>query len=584
MANDRDEDDVDESTAVDEPTADGTHDDASEVDAGPDTGTHGADGTDANGVILDRDGEVVEHGVDRVDERSADAGAGPIRVAPERDRRVPAWLDTAVQYTWRGLILLVGIGTIIFAMTKLALVSLPVIVALILATICVPPARRLERRGVPRLLAAFIVVIGGIGGFVGAIALMVPTFIEQGQELQPQIVEGAESVLVWLEEGPIGYDRSQVEDLFATAVEALDGGAVAASVGQIAVSVFQGLAALALAIVLLFFFVKDGEQIVNWFIRLVPDQHRDDVRATGARGWGALSGFVRGTALVALIDAVPIGLGLWILDVPAYLPLAVLVFFGGFIPVIGATVTGLLAILVALASGGFTTALIVGGIVLAVQQIESNVLQPTIMRRAVSLHPVVVLGVLTAGSVLVGIVGAFLAVPITAVLAAVGNELRLRHEVSKQGGIAGPQPIGGPGIDPETVRVRFPEDTQLRSARRRDRSERPRRQRRRTREKVHTAARTPAAAGTGDGRAAGGGAAGGTTADGSGDQPSHVRANRPAPASGSPGSDAEHDGDAVAPSDERHTVPLDDGYDTTLDTTELKRISREQIPDRPDRD
>lgn len=523
MANDRESDAVDEPGASDAVTREGAHDDGAKDD-----------GVHDDGVIVDDGGEVVDD-VERLDPESTAREPDPVRIARELDRRVPAWLDTAVQYTWRGLILLVGVSTIIYALTRLSLVSLPIIIALILATICVPPARRLERRGVPRLLAALIVVVGGIGGFFGAIALMIPTFIEQGQELQPRIVEGVDSVLMWLEEGPIGYDRSQVEDLFATAFEALDGGAVAASVGQVAIALGQGAAALALAVVLLFFFVKDGEQIVNWFIHLVPELHRDDVRATGARGWGALSGFVRGTALVALIDAVPIGVGLWILDVPAYLPLAVLVFFGGFIPVIGATVTGLLAILVALASGGLTTALIVGGIVLAVQQIESNVLQPTIMRRAVSLHPVVVLGVLTAGSVLIGIVGAFLAVPITAVLAAVGNELRLRHEVGKQGGIAGPQPIGGPGVDPETVTVRFPEDTQLRAAGRRERSPRPPRQprqRRRTRKKVHT---TTAAVDASD-------------------------------------------------VDSGDTVPLEEGYDTTLDTTQLRRVSRDEIPDGPGRD
>jgi putative heme transporter len=416
------------------------------------------------------------------------------RVATDErtDARVPVWLDTAVQYTWRGLVILIGLTVVLFALTRLYLVSLPIILALILATLCVPPARRLERLGIPRLAAAFLVVIGGIGSLVGLGALMTPTFIEQGRELQPSVAEGVDSVLIWLEEGPIGYDRTEVEELFNQALATLQdqAGTIASSVGSIAVAIGQGIAALALAIVLLFFFVKDGEQIVGWLIGLVPEQHSDTARAAGARGWVALSGFVRGTALVALIDALGIGIGLFLLDVPAYLPLAVLIFFGGFIPVIGATVTGLLAVLVALASGGLTTALAVGGLVLVVQQVESNVLQPTIMRRAVALHPVVILAVLTAGAVLIGVVGAFLAVPVAAVAAAVGNELRLRHEIALRGGVAGSAPIGGPGVDPETVRVQFPADTQLRAAGRRregkarqDRS-RPRRARQRTREHV----------------------------------------------------------------------------------------------------
>jgi putative heme transporter len=418
----------------------------------------------------------------------AEALSGHVAVGKAVDERVPAWLDTAVQYTWRVLVMILGIAGVIYVLTRLYLVSLPVILALILATLCVPPARRLERLGVPRLAAAFLVVIGGIGSLIGVGALMTPTFIEQGRELQPSVAEGVDSVLMWLEEGPIGYDRTEVEQLFNQALQTLEeqAGTIASQVGSIAFAIGQGLAALSLAIVLLFFFVKDGEQIVAWFIKLMPDHHEDTVRAAGARGWVALSGFVRGTALVALIDALGIGIGLFLLDVPAYLPLAVLIFFGGFIPVIGATVTGLLAVLVALASGGFTTALAVGGIVLVVQQVESNVLQPTIMRRAVALHPVVILGVLTAGAVLVGVVGAFLAVPLAAVAAAVGNELRLRHELAKRGGVADSSPIGGPGVDPDTVRVRFPEDTQLRAAgRRRDGRPRQRRSRQRSREHVH---------------------------------------------------------------------------------------------------
>jgi putative heme transporter len=194
----------------------------------------------------------------------------------------------------------------------------------------------------------------------------------------------------------------------------------------------QGVAALVLAVILLFFFVKDGAQLVDWMIARTPDQHRETARAVGRRAWTALTGFVRGTAAIALIDAVGIGIGLAIVGVPLVLPIAVLVFLGGFIPVIGAFITGMIAVLVALATAepdaAFQTALIVLAIVVGVQQFESNVLQPVIMRRAVSLHPVVVLTVLTAGAALIGILGAFLAVPIAAVAAAVGNELRLRNE------------------------------------------------------------------------------------------------------------------------------------------------------------
>jgi hypothetical protein len=174
---------------------------------------------------------------------------------------------------------------------------------------------------------------------------------------------------------------------------------------------------------------------------------------------------VRGTAAVALIDAVGIGIGLAIVGVPLVLPLSLLVFFGGFVPVVGAFVTGILAVLVALASNGLQSALIVTGIVIAVQQIESNVLQPTIMRRAVALHPVVTLTVLVAGTMLIGIIGAFLAVPVTAVIAAVANELRLRKESRRLGIEVGPQPLGGPGVDQELLMPAFPESRPVRPRR-----------------------------------------------------------------------------------------------------------------------
>jgi putative heme transporter len=175
---------------------------------------------------------------------------------------------------------------------------------------------------------------------------------------------------------------------------------------------------------------------------------------------------VRGTAAIALIDAVGIGIGLAIVGVPLVLPISVLVFLGGFIPVIGAFITGLIAVLVALATAepgaALQNSLIVLAIVVGVQQFESNVLQPVIMRRAVSLHPVVVLSVLTAGAALIGILGAFLAVPIAAVIAAVGNELRLRSEANGQ------DPPEDPGPDPASPEPPSGEDPTAAMAPQRD--------------------------------------------------------------------------------------------------------------------
>ncbi|MEY2982495.1 MAG: hypothetical protein RL562_2722 [Planctomycetota bacterium] len=375
---------------------------------------------------------------------------------------VPVWLDRATQWAWRLLVLLAATTLLVAITVRLSLLTLPVLVALIASTLAVPPARRLERRGVPRLIAAGIVVIGGISAFIGFVVAIAPAFVRQGRELVPTVLAATDTVLQWLEDSPIDFGRDQLSASFDDLVARISGpggleglgaigSGVANQVGLIAMGIGRGITALLLSIVLLFFFVKDGEQLVGWFISRTPVVHRDLVRALGQRGWVALVGYVRGTATVAAIDAVGIGIGLAILGVPLVLPLALLVFIGGFVPVIGAFLTGLLAVLVALADGGLTTALIVLAIVVGVQQLESNLLQPTIMRRAVRLHPVVVLAVLATGTLLIGVTGAFLAVPIAAVLAATGNEFRLREEAARAGRTVGPEPIGGPGIDPDLL-------------------------------------------------------------------------------------------------------------------------------------
>jgi putative heme transporter len=375
---------------------------------------------------------------------------GSRRRTPDGER-VPSWLATVTAWTWRGLVLTAGAAALLAVMVRLYLVTLPVIIALILATLCVPPARWLEARRFPRALAAALVVIGGLGVLIGTLALLTPAFVDQVQELQPTVILAIDQVFGFLETS-FGWDRAEVMRMANQGVNALgeQSGRFAGQIVSGAAIAVQGLAAVALAVVLLFFFVKDGEQIVQWAIDRTPAEHVGTMRAVGRRAWVALAGFVRGTAAIALIDALGIGIGLAIVGVPLVLPIAVLVFFGGFVPVIGAFVTGLLAVLVALAAGGIEQALIVLAIVVAVQQIESNVLQPVIMRRAVALHPVVILAALTAGATLIGVIGAFLAVPVAAVVAAAANELRLRHEAIDDHGLA----IGtfdapvGPAADP----------------------------------------------------------------------------------------------------------------------------------------
>ena len=355
--------------------------------------------------------------------------------------RVTPWIDTSAQYAWRGLVIIAAIAAVIWSLAFLYLVTIPIILALVLCTFCVPAAQRLKDRGLPDAAAAGVVVVGGLFVLLGILAAMAPSFVRQAQDLRPTIEEGVDEFYDWLETGPIGLSRAEVDDFISNLSDGT--GDLTDTATSVALAVGSGIAALLLTLVLTFFIAKDGPEIVEWTLRRCPDQHRDAVAAVGARSWRALGGFMRGTALVALIDAVGIGIGLFILDVPLVLPLAFLVFLGGFIPVVGALVTGLLAVLVAWAAGGFGTAIGVLLVVLLVQQIESNVLQPIIMRKAVSLHPVVVLAGITAGAIIAGIIGAFLAVPVVAMATAAGNELRLRHEARVAGLPLTAKPLGG---------------------------------------------------------------------------------------------------------------------------------------------
>lgn len=362
----------------------------------------------------------------------APAPATPIR-PPGESGLVPHWLRVSAAWAWRLAVLVIAGLAVFSLLAQLLVVSLPVIIALILSTLCVPLADRLRARGIPDAAAASIVVLGGLLVIVGVFVLIAPSFASQVGDLGQSLQDGYDDVLSWLQTGPLGIDRAQLTDMTDSIRDMFSSGegggsAIFSGVLAGAVAVVEVFTALALTVILLFFFVKDGKDIVDWFLARTPDHSEETVRAVGRRAWGALAGYVRGTATIAMIDAVGITIGLLVLGVPLAGPLFILILLGGFLPVIGAFAAGLVAVLVALAAVGPVKAVILLGVILGVQQMEGHILQPMIMKRAVSLHPIVILVSLAAGAALFGIVGAFLSVPIAAVVAAAGNELRLRQE------------------------------------------------------------------------------------------------------------------------------------------------------------
>ena len=322
-----------------------------------------------------------------------------------------------------------GVAVAVLILAALRLVVIPTIVALLLTSVFKPPADALVRRGVPPAAAVTAVMVGFVGLLVGLGALLAPSVRDQFRELGPTLTESRREIEDWLVEGPLELSREDIDRYTQQILDQFQSGGGGLAEGVVAGATIVGeiLAGILLTYVLLFFFVKDADRLTGFFLRQVRPEHHDLLRSAGRRVWQVIGGYLRGTAIVAFVDAAIIGIGLSLIGVPLVGPLAVLTFFGAFLPLVGAVAAGVVAVLVALVSGGVGDALLAAVVVITVQQVEGDVLAPLVLGRAVRLHPVVVLVVLTAGAVLGGILGAFLAVPVAAVAVAVGSELRAHN-------------------------------------------------------------------------------------------------------------------------------------------------------------
>lgn len=305
--------------------------------------------------------------------------------------------------------------------TALAPLTLAVVAALLLAALLEPLVAVLDRWHVPRSLAAF----GGALAFpclmTGAGALMWQILAPQLADLPSQLAAGWTRTRDWLVTGPLGISAERLDAVESQAVEyARD--AVGSPVA-FAPTVIEFLAAALLALVLMFFLLKDGPGIAQWLASRTSEGSRDRVAAAAREAWRTLGQYARGTVVIAAVDAVGVGVALVVIGVPYALPLAVVTFFAAFVPIVGATVAGALAMLVALASNGPVDALLTLAAVIAVQQAEGNLLEPLIMGRSLRLHPAVVLVAVTAGTLSAGIAGALVAVPLTAVVYKAGSTL-----------------------------------------------------------------------------------------------------------------------------------------------------------------
>ncbi len=382
---------------------------------------------------------------------------------PSSDDVLPRSVRTAGAWAWRFILFVAAAYLFLRVVGLLNVVIIPVIVALLLAALFQPASAALVKRGMNRSLAAGLVLIAALLLVFGGLGVIIRTIIAQFDTLSTQVTDGIDEVQAWLSRGPLRITDAQLSQYVERAQQAIteNQGALTSGALSTATTVGHMVAGFFLALFTLFFFLRDGGQIWSFLCRLLPREARVPTARAGHYSWHTLVSYVHATVLVAFVDAVGIGIGLFVLGVPLALPLAALVFLGAFIPVVGATLTGTVAVLVALVANGPVSALIVLGIVIAVQQLEGHVLQPLIMGRAVALHPLAVILAIATGIVVAGIVGGLIAVPLLAVLNTAIRYL-VRHPSGEP--TSDREPPGTESTDDRTAAMEDREEDAVRAA------------------------------------------------------------------------------------------------------------------------
>jgi putative heme transporter len=324
----------------------------------------------------------------------------------------------AAAWAWRLLVILAAVVAVLWVVEKLEVIVVPVLLALMISALLVPPVDWLDRRGLPRGGAVTLVLLVGFAILGGILTFVISQFVYGLPDLTKQVEHSIDSTRRWLIEGPAHLRGEQIDNAGNAAIQALHNNQAKLTSGALstAATVTELVTAAVLVLFTLIFFLYGGRNIWQYVTKIVPAGARDRVVEAGRAGYGSLIGYVRATFLVALTDAAGVGTGLAIMGVPLALPLASLVFLGAFIPLVGAVIAGFLAVIVALLAKGIVYALATLGLLIVINQLEAHLLQPLVMGRAVSIHPLGVVLAIATGGVLAGIVGALLAVPTVAFL------------------------------------------------------------------------------------------------------------------------------------------------------------------------
>lgn len=373
--------------------------------------------------------------------------------------QVPWAVDLAAMWAWRALVIGAALYAVVWLLAWFAVVTVPVAVALLLAALASPLVHRLRLVGLPRGLSAGIVVALGLAVVTAMLTFVGQQVADGFTDLAEQVSAGLEQVRSWLKTGPLDASDSQInayiEQAQGTIDSSIEDGSALSSVTQVGSAIGTVVAGLFIVLFSTFFFLADGQRIWAWCVRLAPRAARERLDSSGQVAWISLTQFVRATVLVALVDAVGVAVVAALLGLPLVLALGVLVFLGAFVPLIGATVAGGVAVLVALVDQGPVTALLMLGGVVLVQQLESQVLQPFLLGRFVSVHPLAVILAIACGILVAGVAGALVAVPLVAAGNAVAQHLATRTTVGDDAAdrlredLPGPPAAERPGPPPE---------------------------------------------------------------------------------------------------------------------------------------
>ena len=366
--------------------------------------------------------------------------------------QVPWAYDLAAAWAWRFIVIVVALLMMLWTLNYFVVVVFPVVIALFIAALTAPVVAALERAYVPRKLGSLLVVVGGL-----AIVVLLLTFVGQQvasqiDELSKQVSGGLGEIRDWLRKGPLHASDSQINDAIANAQDWIEaqGKDLASRANELSTTVGHIVAGFFIILFSTYFFLADGHHIWAWVVRIFPRAARSRADSSGRVAWRSLTQFVRATVLVAATDAIGIMIVALILKVPLVSAIGVLVFLGAFIPLVGAFLSGTVAVLVALVAQGPVVALLMLGGVVLVQQIEAHVLQPFLMGRFVSVHPLGVILAIALGAIVAGIVGALVAVPLAAALNAVVQHLATYTDVGESGEEAAADDSGDPPLAAES--------------------------------------------------------------------------------------------------------------------------------------